>query len=108
LQQPQVGVLWTTKVFSELKFSFITPEENTENVNEQIITKKFFLFIYLAISISILPINFHYLALNNYFYFNKLPFLIAYLRGLNFDLQTEKKGVNLLQMLLIIKYKKRI
>jgi len=30
------------------------------------------------------------------------------LRGLNFDLQTEKKGVNLLQMLLIIKYKKRI
>ena len=56
----------------------------------------------------ILTNHFHYLALNNYFYFGKLPFLIVNLSALNFHLQIKKKGVNLLQMLLIIKYKKRI
>jgi hypothetical protein len=56
----------------------------------------------------ILTNHFHYLVLNNSFYFGKLPFLIVNLSALNFHLQIKKKGVNLLQMLLIIKYKKRI
>ena len=42
------------------------------------------------------------------FKIRKIPFLIVNLSALNFHLQIKKKGVNLLQMLLIIKYKKRI
>ena len=43
---------------------------------------------------------FYNLILNDHFYFDKFTTLDGFLSAINFDLQSKKKGVNLLQSFL--------
>ena len=72
-------------------------EEKTEIVNVQMVMSRyFFSYIYL----NMLEHYFYNLILNDHFYFDKLLLWMVFLSAINFDLQSKKKGVNLLQSFL--------